>query len=772
VKRKLWSILLIGFFPAAVSAGTIFQDSFETSNAGDIPAGWTLADPGVANYVTNSEASDGAASFYSEGAPYQGADLQITVPGKFSSRVTARYDLKISDWPGTDGQTLANFGFSGTGTYFGIAKVDGQYELVIGADTRHEIAIPASLPKWDIAGWNEFSVTIDTAGRTARYYVNGSLVFSATGLRPYNYQGIRTNSGNAGEGGGFPAAYYDNFYVCDGTGPSCGSKTSAGSGSWVSIEGHIRLVNGTPVCAMVLANGQHMFSCDGTGSYSLTVPVGSDGLITLFVFADGLAPFSTTSGPEGFSPSLQMGPAASNSPQIGITRQVACSQKPNWVHITGDVQSYSGQPLCAMVLSNGQEMFTCDTNLGKYDVTVPVDSNGQITVFSFADGFQPYRDTFRAPSCDGAGTANLLTGTTWTGSQEVEGGGESCTWDWIVTFDTDDTGTVQSMLRSDNSTLINCVSGSGRFKYSISGTDLIVSEAQSQQCSIPELCLENFVVDTGVNLSQTLPAKIEVNESFPYQGATVYRNTVLVRQSEPDTTGVTQSEPETGLVLYIPVGQDSVTDVTGNHQVLNGSASKVLANWGETGNYAYDLRDWDDSLQVGASQYTDLGDEYTLAFTMNLTEWDSSYQCDGGVMMSNHKAFENGRGWILGVKCLEQQQNLLYFYLYGVNGDSSATRSFHTKDFRVVPGTTYHVALVGSRSQNRTAVYINGSPVEITPYGYSGGFIGTAIDGGHPLTIGREENIDIDRVNGVFDEIRLYNRALTSREIGQLAVGP
>ena len=48
-------------------------------------------------------------------------------------------------------------------------------------------------------------------------------------------------------------------------------------------------------------------------------------------------------------------------------------------------------PLCAMVLANGQYMFSCGTNDGIYDLTVPLDSNGQIVLYVFVNGLQPYR---------------------------------------------------------------------------------------------------------------------------------------------------------------------------------------------------------------------------------------------------------------------------------------------------------------------------------------------------------------------------------------------
>ena len=56
----------------------------------------------------------------------------------------------------------------------------------------------------------------------------------------------------------------------------------------------------TPICAMVLANGQYMFSCDGTGSYFLKIPLDNNGQFKLQVYADGFAP--TIQSFDEFSP--------------------------------------------------------------------------------------------------------------------------------------------------------------------------------------------------------------------------------------------------------------------------------------------------------------------------------------------------------------------------------------------------------------------------------------------------------------------------------------
>ena len=85
-------------------------------------------------------------------------------------------------------------------------------------------------------------------------------------------------------------------------------------------------------------------------------------------------------------------------PLIAMTWSMACAAN-NWVHLSGEIESEDGEPLCALVLANGQYMFSCYASLGWYDLTVPVDENGNITLFGFADGFQPYSEIFVAPNC-------------------------------------------------------------------------------------------------------------------------------------------------------------------------------------------------------------------------------------------------------------------------------------------------------------------------------------------------------------------------------------
>jgi hypothetical protein len=63
------------------------------------------------------------------------------------------------------------------------------------------------------------------------------------------------------------------------------------AGKRINISGTILIGNsGTPVCAMVLANGQFVFSCNGSGTYSINIPLDNNGQFKLQVYADGFAP--------------------------------------------------------------------------------------------------------------------------------------------------------------------------------------------------------------------------------------------------------------------------------------------------------------------------------------------------------------------------------------------------------------------------------------------------------------------------------------------------
>jgi len=176
---------------------------------------------------------------------------------------------------------------------------------------------------------------------------------------------------------------------------------STQAATWVPIQGNVRTGNGAPVCALVLANGQYMFSCDGNGTYNLNVPLDEQGQVTLFAFADGFAPYRVTAVPAGLPAVVRAIEADPDSALIGVSRYgpTTC-YKDNWVYVLGEIHASGGGPLCALALANGQHMFTCGATPGEYQLAVPLDENGEVTLFAFADGFQPYSDTFSERTCE------------------------------------------------------------------------------------------------------------------------------------------------------------------------------------------------------------------------------------------------------------------------------------------------------------------------------------------------------------------------------------
>ncbi|MCP4107985.1 MAG: hypothetical protein GY749_20980, partial [Desulfobacteraceae bacterium] len=81
-------------------------------------------------------------------------------------------------------------------------------------------------------------------------------------------------------------------------------------------------------------------------------------------------------------------------PMIITTDTEAATNNPGWVKISGTVTSEDGILLCAMVLANGQHMFTCEDE-GKYEMEVPLNDQSEIIFYTFCDGFLPFMETLK-----------------------------------------------------------------------------------------------------------------------------------------------------------------------------------------------------------------------------------------------------------------------------------------------------------------------------------------------------------------------------------------
>ena len=161
------------------------------------------------------------------------------------------------------------------------------------------------------------------------------------------------------------------------------------------ITGTIKTADGNDICAMVLASGQFMFSCNPPGVVSLTgLPLENDGTVKRQIYADG------------FFPKIDILTGSTNEAVL-MTRSGTCpdyntpydagvfpGSAGNRIDINGRVLLQNSQtPICAMVLANGQYMFSCDGS-GRYALNIPLDGNGQFKLQVYADGFAPTIQTF------------------------------------------------------------------------------------------------------------------------------------------------------------------------------------------------------------------------------------------------------------------------------------------------------------------------------------------------------------------------------------------
>lgn len=156
----------------------------------------------------------------------------------------------------------------------------------------------------------------------------------------------------------------------------------------VHVNGNVRS-GSIPLCALVLINGQSEFSCEVPGSYEMFVPRDGNGLITVQVFVAGFAPYKRTITPgEANNVDIEMKRVTQGRP-LQVNPSSALTGK-GWATLSGTV-SADGLPVCALVLANGQKMFSCNDDLGSFLLDIPLDADGNITLMVFAAGFEPYK---------------------------------------------------------------------------------------------------------------------------------------------------------------------------------------------------------------------------------------------------------------------------------------------------------------------------------------------------------------------------------------------
>lgn len=167
----------------------------------------------------------------------------------------------------------------------------------------------------------------------------------------------------------------------------------------VNLSGRVYL-GSTPVCARVLANGVGGYSCDpmNTGSFLLPdVTLDATGKITLFVWASNLKPYKQVFTPSSSTASIQVNMQAAACSMGTDLGGIASGIRQ--INLSGHIRLAGAKtPICAAVLANGKDGFSCDGTGAFSLMAVPVDHNGQVVLFAWVDGFLPYTLIFKPSS--------------------------------------------------------------------------------------------------------------------------------------------------------------------------------------------------------------------------------------------------------------------------------------------------------------------------------------------------------------------------------------
>jgi len=163
----------------------------------------------------------------------------------------------------------------------------------------------------------------------------------------------------------------------------------------VDLSGTVNTPDGMDICAMVLASGQFMFTCDPVGVFSLTnLPREDDDTVKRQIYADGFLPKIDVFTDSTYEAVIMVRSGACPSYNVSYDPGVFPESAGKRINISGQVLLQDSQtPICAMALANGQYMFSCDGS-GNYALNIPLDTKGQFKLQVYADGFAPTIQTF------------------------------------------------------------------------------------------------------------------------------------------------------------------------------------------------------------------------------------------------------------------------------------------------------------------------------------------------------------------------------------------
>lgn len=188
------------------------------------------------------------------------------------------------------------------------SRVLGQWQIVAGGDPRNGVDDPGAGGGND--GVNLSGMVQDARGNKlcALVLTSGQYMFSCDPAGWYSLENLPREPEGTVRRQIYADGYFPHVQDLEDSGtstiilekahncpnynvPSNPDAVPGSSGKRHSISGRVLLQStDTPLCALVLANGTHMFSCDESGEYSLDFPLDQNGQYKLQVYANGFAP--------------------------------------------------------------------------------------------------------------------------------------------------------------------------------------------------------------------------------------------------------------------------------------------------------------------------------------------------------------------------------------------------------------------------------------------------------------------------------------------------
>jgi hypothetical protein len=173
------------------------------------------------------------------------------------------------------------------------------------SDSGSDLAVPQRISAVDLSGTVQ---SIDDQEICAMVLASGKFTFSCNPVGVFSLTGLLRENDTTVKRQIYADGFFPKIDVLPDSADETVVMTRSGTcpkynpqvdprffpdsaGKWIDISGSVEVgQNGDPVCAMVLANGKYMFSCDGTGNYVLNIPLDANGQFKLQVYADGFAP--------------------------------------------------------------------------------------------------------------------------------------------------------------------------------------------------------------------------------------------------------------------------------------------------------------------------------------------------------------------------------------------------------------------------------------------------------------------------------------------------